>query len=169
MSPPFLADRERLEQHRDVGHGLGHDEQVLRPLGESLGAEPVDAVDPAFREAAPQTHVLLAAAAVGAAVGTANARDHRRSGSERSRVARDATEALVTENERVGAVGRTAVVAALDLRVRAAQADAHDVDEDLIVADVRLGHIAHRAGARASRHDRERSHARSIWALWPRY
>ena len=82
---------------------------------------------------------------------------------------RDAAKALMTENEDVCAFRCAAVFAAVDLGVRAAQTDADDIDEDLAIGGRRVGHLAHGAGPRASRHDRERSHSRSIWALWPRY
>src|SRR2546430_4001465 len=75
----------------------------------------------------------------------------------------------MTEDQDVRSVRRAPVFAALYLGIGPAQTDAHDVDQDIAVGHEGLGYDAHSAGARASRHDRERSHRRSIWAPWPRY
>src|SRR5438309_5255161 len=75
----------------------------------------------------------------------------------------------MTEDQDVRSVRRAPAFAALYLGIGPAQTDAHDVDQDIAVGHEGLGYDAHSAGARASRHDRERSHRRSIWAPWPRY
>jgi len=68
----------------------------------------------------------------------------------------------MTEDQHVSPVGCLPVFTAFDLGVGAAEADALDVNEHLALGDAWLGHVAHRAGARATRYDRERMHARSI-------
>jgi len=64
---------------------------------------------------------------------------------QRARVVRDATEALVTQHEQLSAIGSAAVLAALDLGVGAAQADAHDIDLDIAGHRRRVGHVPDRA------------------------
>jgi hypothetical protein len=68
----------------------------------------------------------------------------------------------MTQHQNVGTVGCLAVLAAFDLRVSPAQADAHDVDEHLALGGLWFRDVAHGAGARATRYDRERTHGRSI-------
>jgi len=122
----------------------------------------VKGLDAALAEVAPKAHVLLASAAIRTRIRTANARDDRRAGPERAGVARHASEALMTQDQHVGAVGCLPVLAALDLGVGPTQPDAHDIDEHIALGEGWLGYIADCAGARATRNDRERTHSRSI-------
>src|SRR5207247_10290816 len=109
LSPSFLTDGERLEKH---GHGsdlLRYGEEVVGSLGVALRAEAVQSADAAFRVLAPETHVRFAARPIGAAIGTAHARDHQRGFDQphaltgRARAPCDPTDALVTEDQKAGA------------------------------------------------------------------
>jgi len=68
----------------------------------------------------------------------------------------------MTEDQHVGTVGCPPILAALDLGVGATQPNAHDIDEYVALGDLWLGYVAHGAGPRATRDDRERTHSRSI-------
>jgi len=162
VAPTLFGDGERLEEDRDVDDRFRHDEEVFVPFRKSLGAETVERLDAALEEPTPETHVLLAGTAIRTSIRAANARDDRRARPERACVARDPAETLMAEDQHLGAVGCQPILAARDLRVGATQADADDIHEHLALGDMWLPYVAHGAGARATRDDRERTHGRSI-------
>src|SRR5439155_1750920 len=72
-------------------------------------------------------------------------RNHERARHQGARSALDATERFVPDHEGLGTLRRRAVLPARDVTVRAVDADADDIDEDLAATCLRLGGPAHRA------------------------
>ena len=143
--PRLGDDARRLEQH-----GVGAKRRIdahgeIRIEPEPLGAIAVALLDAALGVEAVLAHVPFADGAIGArhGIGAAHDADHEITRGKARALARvlDPAEQFVADDEPLAALGRGAVIAAHDLAIGAAHADAERPHQERAVGGGRLRHF----------------------------